>query len=156
VLNQITYQTALTTKPARRRLAAGGRAALVDFALRRTHGVKAGMSAARAAAITGFPGTSNVEAARRFGLPVVGTMANSNLQAFSTKVQAFAAVAADFPDRTTFVVDTYDTLAGVETAVEPFATLVSAVGWACDSTAVTCWSSPSRPAGSSMPPGTTA
>ena len=118
VLNQITYQTALATKAARCRLAAGGRAALVDFSLRRTHGIEAGMAAARAAAIVGFAGTSNVEAARRLGLPAVGTMAHSYVQAFRSEREAFAAFAADFPDRTTFLVDTYDTLSGVETALE--------------------------------------
>ena len=118
VLNQITYQTALATKAARCRIAARGRASLVDFSLRRTHGIEAGMAAARAAAIAGFVGTSNVEAARRFGIPAVGTMAHSYVQAFATERDAFAAFATDFPDRATFLVDTYDTLTGVRTAVE--------------------------------------
>lgn len=118
VLNQITYQTALATKAARCRLAVGGRATVFDFALRRTHGIEAGMAAARAAAIAGFAGTSNVKAARRLGLAAVGTMAHSYVQAFPSERAAFAAFAADFPDRTTFLVDTYDTLRGVETAVE--------------------------------------
>ena len=117
LLNQITYQTALATKAARCRLAAGGRAALVDFSLRRTHGLEAGMAAARAAAIAGFAGTSNVEAARRLGMPAVGTMAHSYIQAFPSEREAFVAFAEDFPDRTTFLVDTYDTLTGVETAL---------------------------------------
>ena len=118
ILNQITYQTALATKAARCRIAARGRATLLDFALRRTHGIEAGMSAARAAAIAGFAGTSNVEAARRFGIPAVGTMAHSYIEAFPTEREAFAAFAEDFPDRTTFLVDTYDTLTGVATALE--------------------------------------
>jgi nicotinate phosphoribosyltransferase len=63
LLNQITFQTALATKAARCSLAARGRASLVDFSLRRTHGIEASMAAARAAAIAGFAGTSNVEAA---------------------------------------------------------------------------------------------
>ena len=63
VLNQVTYQTAIATKAARCRLAAVGRASLVDFSLRRTHGLEAGMAAARAGAIAGFVGTSNVAAA---------------------------------------------------------------------------------------------
>jgi nicotinate phosphoribosyltransferase len=118
VLNQITYQTALATKAARCRVAAAGRAALVDFALRRTHGLEAGMAAARAAAIAGFAGTSNVEAARRLGLPAVGTMAHAYIEAFPTEREAFAAYAADFPERTTFLVDTYDTLSGVESSID--------------------------------------
>ena len=118
VLNQVTYQTALATKAARCCLAAGGRASLVDFALRRTHGLEAGMTVARAAALAGFAGTSNVEAARRLGIDAVGTMAHSYVEAFPTERDAFVAFAEDWPDRTTFLVDTYDTLNGVETALD--------------------------------------
>lgn len=118
LLNQITYQTALTTKASRCTLAAAGRAALVDFSLRRTHGIEAGMSAARAAAVAGFYGTSNVEAARRFGLEPVGTMAHSYVETFAEEREAFVAFAEDFPDRTTFLVDTYDTEQGVRTVLD--------------------------------------
>ena len=81
VLNQITYQTALASKAARCVLAAGGRP-VIDFSLRRTHGVEAGLRAARAGAIVGFAGTSNVAAAAAYGLPASGTMAHSFVQAF--------------------------------------------------------------------------
>ena len=118
ILNQITFRTVLTTKAARCRIAARGRASLVDFSLRRTHGIEAGLAAARAAAIAGFAGTSNVDAARRLGLPAVGTMAHSYIEAFPTEREAFIAFATDFPDRTAFLVDTYDTDAGITTALE--------------------------------------
>jgi nicotinate phosphoribosyltransferase len=118
MLNQITYQTALSTKAARCRLAAGGRAALADFSLRRTHGLEAGMAVARAAAIAGFVGTSNVAAALRLGFPAVGTMAHSYVEAFPDERGAFLSFADDFPERATFLVDTYDTLNGVATAIE--------------------------------------
>ncbi len=117
LVNQITYQTALATKAARCTVAAAGRAALVDFSLRRTHGTEAGMAAARAGGIAGFAGTSNVEAARRLGLAPVGTMAHSYVQAFDHERDAFVAFAEDFPDRTTFLVDTYDTIEGVRIAL---------------------------------------
>ena len=81
------------------------------------------MAAARAAAIAGFAGTSNVEAARRLGVPAVGTMAHSYVEAFPTEREAFVAMATDFPDRTAFLVDTYDTIAGVETAIDVAAAL---------------------------------
>lgn len=123
VLNQITYQTALTTKAARCVVAAAGRAALVDFSLRRTHGVEAGMSAARAAAVAGFNGTSNVAAARRFGIEPVGTMAHSYVETFPEERDAFKAFAEDFPDRTTFLVDTYDTERGVEKVLDVAASM---------------------------------
>ena len=118
VLNQVTYQSALATKAARCTDAARGRAAVVDFSLRRTHGVEASMAAARAAAIAGFAGTSNVAAARRLGMAAVGTMAHSYVEAFPTEREAFVAFATDFPNRTTFLVDTYDTLRGVATALD--------------------------------------
>ncbi len=117
ILNQITYRTVLATKAARCRIAARGRASLVDFSLRRTHGIEAGLAAARAAAIAGFAGTSNVDAARRLGIPAVGTMAHSYIEAFPTEREAFVAFATDFPDRTAFLVDTYDTDAGITTAL---------------------------------------
>jgi len=116
LLNQITYQTALATKATRCRLAAGAME-LVDFALRRTHGTEAGMAAARVSAIAGFVGTSNVEAARRFGLEAAGTMAHSYIEAFPTESDAFRAFAEDLPGRTTFLVDTYDTQRGVDAAI---------------------------------------
>jgi nicotinate phosphoribosyltransferase len=123
ILNQITYRTALATKAARCRVAARGRASLVDFSLRRTHGVEAGIAAARAAAIAGFTGTSNVDAARRLGIPAVGTMAHSYVEAFPTEREAFIAFATDFPDRTAFLVDTYDTVTGIATALDVAAAL---------------------------------
>jgi len=45
-------------------------------------------------------------------------MAHSYIEAFETEDAAFTAFAEDFPDRTTFLVDTYDTLTGVDSAIE--------------------------------------
>ncbi len=117
LLNQITYQTAIATKATRCRLAAGG-IDLVDFSLRRTHGTEAGMAVARLSSIAGFSGTSNVEAARRFALTPAGTMAHSYIEAFPTEDAAFLAFAEDLPERLIFLVDTYDPLHGLESAIE--------------------------------------
>src|SRR5690606_35100 len=73
LLNHITFQTTVATKAARCAQAADG-AQVIDFSFRRTQGIDAGMSVARASYIAGFTGTSNVEAARRYGIPAVGTM----------------------------------------------------------------------------------
>jgi nicotinate phosphoribosyltransferase len=116
LLNQITLHTNLTSKAARCRIAAGDHT-LVDFALRRTQGIEAGMAIARCSAIAGFSATSNVEAARRFGLRATGTMAHSYVEAFPSEEDAFRAYAEDFPESVTFLVDTYDTLQGVRTAI---------------------------------------
>jgi nicotinate phosphoribosyltransferase len=117
LLNQLTFATAVASKAARCRLAAG-EAGLVDFAFRRTHGVEAAMGAARSSAIVGFDGTSNVEAARRFGLTAVGTMAHSYVEAFSTEEAAFRAFAEDYPDDPILLVDTYETVTGVRAAID--------------------------------------
>ena len=73
---------------------------------------------ARCTAIVGFAATSNVEAARRFGLRPTGTMAHSYVESFPSEADAFRTFARDFPERTTFLVDTYDTLNGVLTAIQ--------------------------------------
>ncbi|MGZ8601672.1 MAG: nicotinate phosphoribosyltransferase [Actinomycetota bacterium] len=117
LLNQITLHTTLASKAARYVLAAEGRQ-LVDFAFRRTHGIEAAMAVARVSALVGFAATSNVEAARRYELVVAGTMAHSFIEAFPTEGEAFRAFAEDHPSRTTFLVDTYDTLGGVRAAID--------------------------------------
>jgi nicotinate phosphoribosyltransferase len=116
LLNRITLHTTLASKAARYVLAADGRD-LVDFAFRRTQGTDAAMAAARDSAIVGFVATSNVAAAQRYGLQVAGTMAHSFIEAFPSEEEAFRAFARDHPTRTTFLVDTYDSLHGVRTAI---------------------------------------
>jgi nicotinate phosphoribosyltransferase len=93
------------------------------------------MAVARGSALAGFVATSNVEAARRFGLRVAGTMAHSFIEAFPSEVEAFGAFAQDHPDRTTFLVDTYDTLNGVRNAIEVIqaASLAGRIGVRLDS-----------------------
>jgi len=117
LLNQCTFQTALASKAARCRLAAGDRLDLVEFGMRRTHGIESAMAVARLSAMCGFVGTSNVQAARRFGLRPSGTMAHSYIEAFDDEMEAFLTFGADFPDQATFLVDTYGTMAGVADAI---------------------------------------
>jgi nicotinate phosphoribosyltransferase len=117
LLNQVTVHTTLTSKAARYVIAAEGRA-LVDFAFRRAHGIEAARAAARGSAIVGFQATSNVAAASELGLRVTGTMAHSFITAFDEEREAFRAFAEDHPHRTTFLVDTYDTLTGVRNAID--------------------------------------
>jgi len=117
LLNHITFQTGIASKAARCVLAARG-AQLVDFSFRRTQGIEAGLAVARASAIAGFTATSNTEAARRYGLTAAGTMAHSYVEAFGSEERAFTAFAGDFPGKTTFLVDTYDTEQGVRAAID--------------------------------------
>jgi nicotinate phosphoribosyltransferase len=118
LLNTFTIQTALATKAARCRLAAGERISLVDFSLRRTQGMDAGLAVARLSAMCGFVGTSNVEAARRFGLTPSGTMAHSYVVAFEDELEAFVSFGRSHPGRVTFLVDTYDPKSGIDHAIE--------------------------------------
>ncbi|CAL9657246.1 Nicotinate phosphoribosyltransferase pncB2 [Streptomyces sp. enrichment culture] len=115
VLNQLNHQTAIASKTARCVLAAAGHP-VVDFSLRRTHGPQAGFQAARLGAMAGFAGTSNVAAATTLGIPAIGTMAHSFVEAFATEEDAFRAFARAHSGPLTFLVDTYDTEEGVRVA----------------------------------------
>lgn len=116
LLAAIGYPTLVASKAARIVGAAQGRG-LFDFGARRGHGLQASMMAARAAYIAGFAGTSQVEAARRLGIPAVGTMAHSWVQSFPDEGAAFRAFAEVFP-RPTLLVDTYRTARGVRHAAQ--------------------------------------
>jgi nicotinate phosphoribosyltransferase len=117
ILNRVTMQTTLATNAARCRVAGQGRVGMLDFSFRRAPGTDAAMAMARACAMVGFAGTSNVEGARRYGVTPGGTMAHSYVQAFGSEEAAFAAFAEDRPDQATLLVDTYDTKAGVDAAI---------------------------------------
>jgi nicotinate phosphoribosyltransferase len=122
LLNQINFQTAIATKAARIVLAIGGgspdpEGRMIDFSPRRDHGVDAAMKAARAAAIAGGGGTSNVAAAMRYGLRAVGTMAHSYVMSFEREQEAFRAFMEDTPGSAVMLVDTYDTPEGVRRAI---------------------------------------
>jgi len=117
IINQVNLQSLIATKAARCVHAAGGRA-VVDFALRRAHGIDAGMKVARASYLAGFTGTSNVRAGQEYGIPIVGTMAHSFVSSFEQEMDAFRAFIASFPNNSILLIDTYDTLAGARKAVE--------------------------------------
>ena len=117
LINLINLESMLATKAARVVEAADGRQ-VVDFASRRTQGLDAGIKFARASYIAGFDGTSNVRASSLYGIPAVGTMAHSYISTFNSEVEAFGSYAKSFPESSTFLVDTYDTIDGVRNAVE--------------------------------------
>jgi nicotinate phosphoribosyltransferase len=116
VMNQIHLQTVLASKAVRVVEAARGRQ-VVDFGLRRIHGIDAGLKAARAFHIAGVDATSNLAAGQVYGLPVAGTLAHSYIQAHDNEYEAFRAFARLYPD-TVLLVDTYDTLAGVRNVIK--------------------------------------
>ncbi len=111
VMNQLHLQTVLATKAQRVVTAARG-CPVIDFGARRIHGIDAALKAARAFYIGGVAATSNVLAGKEFGVPVMGTMAHSYIQAHEDEATAFRKFAQLYPD-TVLLVDTYDTLAGI-------------------------------------------
>ncbi|MEM9586649.1 MAG: nicotinate phosphoribosyltransferase [Planctomycetota bacterium] len=117
LLNIINFQTLIATKAARVCQAAGGDAVL-EFGLRRAQGIDGGLAASRAAYIGGCHATSNVLAGKLHGIPVRGTHAHSWVMSFDTEPEAFDAYAKAMPNNCVFLVDTYDTLAGVTNAIE--------------------------------------
>ena len=116
LLNILNFQTLIATKAARTCLAAAG-APVVEFGYRRAQGPDGGHSASRAAWIGGCEGTSNVLAGQRFGIPVMGTHAHSWVMSFDDEQEAFDRYAEAMPDNSTLLVDTYDTLKGVDHAI---------------------------------------
>jgi nicotinate phosphoribosyltransferase len=118
LLNKVSFATTVASKAARCVVAAAGRLELVEFGMRRTQSLEASLTVARSSAIVGFGATSNVEAARRYGLVPSGTMAHAYVEAFPDELAAFHAFATDHPGRTTLLVDTYDTERGVRRAIE--------------------------------------
>ncbi len=108
VINLLQFQTLVASKAARVRLAAPDKL-LVDFGLRRAHGAEAGLLSARASFIAGFDGSATVEAGRRYGIPLFGTMAHSFIQAHRDEVTAFRRFVHSHPQASTLLIDTYDT-----------------------------------------------
>ncbi len=117
LLNTINLQTMIASK-ARRVVYAARKRAVYDFSLRRTHGSDAGIKVARSAYIAGFSGTSNVLAGSLFNIPIVGTMAHSYVMSFENELESFSLYSHTFPDKTTLLVDTYDTKKGLANAIK--------------------------------------
>ncbi len=115
LLNTINLQTMIATKASRVVHAAQGRP-IIEFGLRREHGIDAGMKVARSTYLAGCAGTSNVLAGMVYGIPVFGTMAHSFVMSYEKEIDAFRAFAKTFPSKSTLLIDTYDDFAGAEKA----------------------------------------
>lgn len=117
VMNQVHVQTILASAAIRFRLAAGPDAKVVDFGLRRMHGMDAAMKGVRAYWIAGLDATSNILGGIEYGVPVSGTMAHSYIQSHDDEISAFDAFARLYPG-SVLLVDTYDTLGGIQQAID--------------------------------------
>jgi nicotinate phosphoribosyltransferase len=116
LLNFINFQTLIATKAQRIVWAAEGNP-VIDFGLRRAQGKDGALAATRAAFIGGVGSTSNVLAGAVYGIPVKGTHAHSWVMSFDSELEAFEKWAEVMPEASLFLVDTYDTLQGVEHAI---------------------------------------
>lgn len=117
LVNILHFQSLIASKAARCVLAADGKP-LVDFGMRRAHGSEAAVLAARAAYLAGFSGTATVAAGTRFGIPIVGTMAHSYIQAHDTETEAFEHFIASHRGGVVLLIDTYDTENGARRVVD--------------------------------------
>jgi nicotinate phosphoribosyltransferase len=115
LLNTINLQTLIATKASRVVHAAKGKS-VIEFGLRREHGIDAGMKVARSSYIAGCQGTSNVLAGQAYDIPVFGTMAHSFVMSYPKEIDAFRAFSKTFPNKSTLLIDTYDDISGAEKA----------------------------------------
>lgn len=113
LLATLSYQTMIASKAARVVTAAQGRQ-IVDFGARRAHGSQASLWAARAAAIGGAQGTSNVLAGQQFGMETYGTQAHSWVMAHEDEAEAFRHFLDAFPQHSVLLLDTYDVRSAVK------------------------------------------
>ena len=120
LLLAFNHQSLIATKANRIVRAANGRTVL-EFGSRRAQGADGAVIGARAAYIGGCAGTACTLTDKLYGVPAGGTMAHSWIQMFDSEYEAFEAYCNMYPNNTTLLVDTYDTLgSGVPNAIKAF------------------------------------
>ena len=117
LLNFLNFPTLIATKAARVCQAAAGDSVL-EFGLRRAQGIDGALSASRAAYIGGCSATSNLLAAKLFGIPPGGTHAHSWVLSFQDELSSFREYARAMPSNCIFLVDTYDSEIGIKHAIQ--------------------------------------
>ena len=124
ILLTVNHQSLIATKSNRIVRAAEGRA-VFEFGSRRAQGVDGAIYGARASYIGGCDGTACTIAEEMFGIPAVGTMAHSWIQAFDSEYEAFAAYAKLYPKNCMLLIDTYNVLkSGLPNAIKVFKEIV--------------------------------
>lgn len=116
LLNTINLQTMIATKASRIVRAAKSKP-VIEFGLRREHGIDAGIKVARSSYIAGCQGTSNVLAGKTYNIPIFGTMAHSYIMSYRKEIDAFRAFTKTFPNKTTLLIDTYNEIVGINNAI---------------------------------------
>lgn len=120
-LSIMNHDSAIASAASRFRCAAG-KALLVDMGSRRTD-EDAAIHAARAAYVGGFDMTSNMAASRKYGIPVAGTHAHAWVLAHAkdgsyNEYEAYVNWFRKAGPKTTVLIDTYNTSAGLDLAIE--------------------------------------
>jgi nicotinate phosphoribosyltransferase len=115
-LSVLNHDSAVAAAASLITAAAGGRP-VIEMGSRRTD-PDAAVAAARAAYIGGLESTSNMEAGRRYGVPTAGTAAHAFVLLFEDQRAAFAAQVTALGVGTTLLVDTFDSMEAIRTAVE--------------------------------------
>jgi nicotinate phosphoribosyltransferase len=116
ILSILNHDSAIAAAASRMVSAAAGRPC-IEMGSRRTH-ERAAVAAARAAYLSGFASTSNLEAGYRYGVPTVGTAAHAFTLVHDSEREAFQTQVATLGKGTTLLVDTYDVAEAVRMAVE--------------------------------------
>lgn len=124
----INHQSLIATKANRIVRAAEGRVVL-EFGSRRAQGADGAVTGARAAYIAGVHGTACTLTERQYQVPAGGTMAHSWVQMFDSEYEAFRTYCRLYPQGSTLLVDTYDTLkSGVPNAIRAFKEVLLPMG----------------------------
>ncbi|BDR53490.1 nicotinate phosphoribosyltransferase [Bombiscardovia nodaiensis] len=116
ILSILNYDSAVASAASRMVSAANGRPCM-DMGARRAN-EWAAVSAARSAIVGGFTGTSNLQAAKFYDLPAIGTAAHCFTLLHDCERDAFVSQIQAFGKNTTLLTDTYSIEEAVKTAVE--------------------------------------
>lgn len=120
ILLAINHQSLIATKANRIVRAANGRTVL-EFGSRRAQGADGAIIGARAAYIGGCKGTACTATDEIYGVPAGGTMAHAWVQMFDSEYEAFKCYCQLYPNNSTLLVDTYNTIkSGVPNAIRVF------------------------------------
>ena len=109
LLNKFNHASLIATKASRIVESSKGRS-VIEFGARRAQGNSAAIVGAKYACIAGCVGTSCYGAGKEYGVSILGTMAHSHIMKYETEYEAFLNYAKTFPDNSTFLIDTIDTI----------------------------------------------